>query len=162
MDKENKYLLQSARKEHLDEETLNWTLKDLAKRTNLNLRGNLHWHCGRKLFMRTAASLGVNQWNARMMIGKAVSKDILTYVNGVNLAKDFLKVSNVLRLKSVQANGRVHTLTEAMDLVLRTLRKMCIKELQAEGYGEGTLGILRDYSRLTHKEVLEKYLKEEA
>ena len=162
IDKNNKYLLQSARKGHLDEETLNWILKDLAKRANLKLRGNLHWHSGRKLFMRTASSLGVNQWNARMLIGKSVSKDILTYVNGVNLAKDFLKVSNTLRLKPTKTNGRISNLQEAMDMVLKVLRKMIVKELETEGYTEeGMLGIARDYSRLTYKEILTKYLEEE-
>ena len=158
IDKENKYHLQSARKEHLDEETLNWILKDLAKRANLNLRGNLHWHCGRKLFTRTAASLGVNQWNARMMIGKAVSKDILTYVNGVNLAKDFLKVSNVLRLKSVQANGRIGSMEEMVQLLARALMKMIEQEKRGRPWG-AVIGLLAK-GKLSEKEYLEQYLKE--
>ena len=158
LDQNNKYLLQSARKAHLDEETLNWILKDLAKRANLNLRGNLHWHCGRKLFMRTAASLGINQWNARMMIGKAVSKDILTYVNGVNLAKDFLKVSNVLKLKAVQANGRIGSMEEMVQLLARALMKMIEQEKRGRPWG-AMLGMLAK-GKLSEKEYLEQYLKE--
>lgn len=159
INRENEYLLQSARKGHLDEESLNWVLKDLAKRANLKLRGSLHWHSGRKLFMRTASSLGVNQWNAKMMVGKSVSKDILTYVNGVNLAKDFLKVSRVLKLRPEKSNGRVDTAMEALDLVLKVLRKMCINELEAQGYTTETINLLRSYDRYTHKEILEEYLK---
>jgi len=167
IDKDNNYLLQSARKGHLDEETLNWTLKDLAKRASLKLRGNLHWHCGRKLFMRTAASLGVNQWNARMMVGKAVSKDILTYVNGVNLAKDFLKVSNVLRLKGAKANGRVTDIEETVDLVSECLAEMLrpiierkLLERQLSKGGE-TIGLIRrpDLESISAKEVLKTYLR---
>lgn len=159
IDKNNKYLLQSARKGHLDEESLNWILKDLAKRANLKLKGSLHWHCGRKLFMRKCAELGINQWNAKMLCGKAVSKDILTYVNGVNLAKDFLKVSRVLRLRQAQGNGRISTIQQAVDLILKVQRKMILRELQMEQQASGYLGIIVDYSRLSYKEILEEYLK---
>lgn len=73
--------------------------------------------CWRKLFIRTAASLGVNEWNARMMDCKAVSKDILTYVNCVNLAKDFLKISNFLRLKAETKNAKnVETLEKPVQV----------------------------------------------
>lgn len=121
LDRENKYLLQSARKGHLDEESLNWTLKELSRRANLKLRGRLHWHSGRKLFIRTASSLGINQWNARMMIGKSVSKDILTYVNGVNLSKDFSKVSEVLKLKPAKGGNRVGDVEKTVNLLKETL-----------------------------------------
>lgn len=63
-------------------------------------------------------------------------------------------------MESLKSNHRVPTLEEAMDLVLRTLRKMCMRELESEGYKEG-LGILRDYTRLTHREILEEFLKED-
>ena len=108
--------------------------------------------------MRTAASLGVNQWNARMMIGKAVSKDILTYVNGVNLAKDFLKVSNVLRLKSVQANGRIGSMEEMVQLLARALMKMIEQEKRGRPWG-AMMGMLAK-GELSEKEYLEQYLKE--
>jgi len=71
--------------------------------------------------MRTASSLGVNQWNAKMMVGKSVSKDILTYVNGVNLSKDFLKVSNALKLKPTKMSNRVGDVEKTVNLLKETL-----------------------------------------
>ncbi len=137
IDKKNKYLLQSSRKGHLDDETLNWKLKDLAKRADVKLRGNLHWHCGRKLFMRTCAELGINQWNAKMMVGKAVSKDILTYVNGVNLAKDFIKVSNVLRLNRASVTNKLGDLEDILEKVgiafVKSITKMAREQLRNDG-----------------------------
>jgi len=160
LDQDNKYLFQSERQGHLSEKQLLRKLQSLQRRSHVKAKGSFGWHLGRKLFLRVCAENGVVSWNARLMSGKAVDKSIATYINGVSLRKDAAKVFNVLRMEPIRSNGRVNTLTEAMDLVLKTLRKMCIKELQAEGYGEEALGILRDYSRLTHREVLEKYLKE--
>lgn len=91
--KENKYLIQTSRNGKIDEEALNKILKGLAKRAGINLRGSLTWHEGRRLFLRVASEQGINQWSARMLVGKAVPKDILAYVNGVELRNDFLKMS---------------------------------------------------------------------
>jgi len=69
------------------------------------------------------------------------------------------KIADALPLEAKKANGRVDTLMEAVDLVLRVQREMCLERLQKKGYATGTLGILADYSKLSHKEVLEEYLK---
>jgi len=128
LDKNNMYLLQSARKEHMSEDSLNWTLQELAKRANVKPRGQLHWHCGRKLVMRTATSLGINQWSANMLVGKAVEKDISTYIQGVSLTKDFLKLNQVLHLKKT-GNGshEIVNLEKEVDIL-----KMNEQELREE------------------------------
>jgi len=36
---------------------------------------------------------------------------------------------------------------------------MCLKELETEQQSSGYLGMLTTYSQLSHKEVLEEYLK---
>ena len=36
---------------------------------------------------------------------------------------------------------------------------MALREIEMEQRTSGYLGVLRDYSRLSHKEVLEEYLK---
>jgi hypothetical protein len=118
LDKNNAYLLQSARKEHMSEDSLNWTLQELAKRANIKLRGQLHWHCGRKLVLRTATSLGINQWSANMLVGKAVEKDIATYIQGVSLTKDFLKLNQVLHLKKASVGShQIVNLEKEVDIL---------------------------------------------
>lgn len=158
LDQDNKYLFQSERRGHLSEKQLLRKLQSLQRRAHVKAKGSFNWHIGRKLFLRVCAENGVVSWNAKLMCGKSVDKSISTYINGLSLRRDAQKVFNVLRMEPIRSNGRVNTLTEAMDLVLRTLRKMCLKELEKEGYGEG-LGLLKDYSRLSHKEILEEYLK---
>lgn len=160
LDQKNLYLFQSERGEHLSEKQLLRKLQGLKKRAQVKAKGRFGWHIARKLFLRVCAENGVISWNAKLLIGKSVDKSIATYIDGVSLRRGAEKVSRVLHMESLKSNHRVPTLEEAMDLVLRTLRKMCMRELESEGYKEG-LGILRDYTRLTHREILEEFLKED-
>jgi integrase len=98
IDKSNPYLFQSSRKGYLSEKRINAIFKELGERAGIKSHGLFRWHIGRKLVLRTCAELGVNQWNAKMLVGKSVSKDIATYINGVQLKQDFIKVNKVLRL----------------------------------------------------------------
>lgn len=147
LDKDKPYLLQSARKGHMSEDSLNWTLQELGKRANIRLRGQLHWHCGRKLVLRTATSLGINQWSANMLVGKAVKKDIATYIQGVSLKKDFSKLNQILHLKkSSQRNQKIGDLEKDVNILKmneqelrqelqRTLKRLDRAEALLEGLG---------------------------
>lgn len=169
LDKNNKYLLQSARKEHLDEDSINSILKDLSVRAHINVRGLLHWHCGRKLFMRTCAELGITSWNAMLMCGKAVERSIETYINNVQLKEDFKKVSNVLRLSRVSnGNGRIEDIDEAVRIVsdalselLRPIVERMWQEKQQNRPNTPTLGlmIIPNFKTMEPQAVLKEYLK---
>jgi len=159
LDQNNPYLFQSGSHDHISEKQLLRKLQGLQGRAQIKARGRFGWHIARKLFLRTCAENGVTSWNANLMVGKAVDKSIGTYINGVSLKKDAEKVFGVLRMEQLKTNGRISTLTEAVDLVLRVLRKMALREIQMEQQRSGYLGIIIDYSKLSHKEVLEKYLE---
>ena len=73
--------------------------------------------------------------------------------------KDAAKVLNVLRMEPSKTTKEMSTVMQAVDLVLRVPRKMALRELEMEQRTSGYLGVMRDYSRLSHKEVLEEYLK---
>lgn len=73
--------------------------------------------------------------------------------------KDAAKVLNVLRMEPSKATKEMSTVVQAVDLVLRVLRKMALRELEMEQQASSYLGVMIDYSRLSHKEVLEEYLK---
>jgi integrase len=119
-------------------------------------------HLIRKYFFTIGSNLNINRDILKVLMFKSVGKDILTYLlNRNELREAWSLVVNAIPLEQQRGNGRVNNLMDAMDLVLRVLRKMCIRELKAEGYTEGTLSILRDYSRYSYKEILEKYLEEE-
>ena len=166
LDKNNKYLLQSPRKQHLDEDTLNAILKELAKRALINVRGQLHWHCGRKLFMRTCAENGINQWNAKLMCGKAVEQSIETYINNVQLKGDFRKISNILRLRKLgNGNGRIADMEDAVNLVsgaLTELLRPIVEKMWNERQQSSTsLGLIitPDFKNMEPKKLLEEFLK---
>lgn len=117
IDKSNKYLLQTKRNGYMNEETLNWTIKNLADRSNLKSKANLHWHLGRKLVMRTCAQLGINQWTCKMLVGKSIPKDIEAYINGIQLKEDFVKLHDALCLRSDRVSEESKDLREALRKV---------------------------------------------
>jgi len=124
IDRSNVSLFQSSRRGHLSAKRIGAIFKDLGKRAGIKSHGLFRWHIGRKLFLRTCAELGINQWNAKMMCGKSVSKDIETYINGVELKNDFLKVSNVLRLRPKETSNQ-QNIKKDIDLL-----KMSHEELR--------------------------------
>ena len=119
VDKSVPYLLQSARNGHLTTKRINAIFKELGERAGIKSHGLFRWHIGRKLFLRTCAELGINQWNAKMFCGKAVSKDIATYVNGVQLKDDFVKVSKVLRLFPETTLHNANKMKQLEDTILQ-------------------------------------------
>ena len=152
IDKNNEFLFQSNRRGNLSSKRINQILKDLADRAQIKTHGLFRWHIGRKLFIRTCAELGVNAWNAKIMCGKSVSMDIATYINGVRLKNDFIKVSNVLKLfpKPV-ANGQTKQMIDVVFQVLRTLVEDKLKEQ----------GLMKTTRQINWQTIYEKLLPEE-
>ena len=113
LDRSNPYLFQSNRRGNLSEKRLDEIVKQLFERAGLKTQKILRWHCFKKLVLRTSAELGLNQWSAKILVGKSVPADIMTYISGLNLKEDFLKLSSVLKLKSDgNGNGKVSKLKE--------------------------------------------------
>jgi len=98
IDRNNKFLFQSARREHLSTKQIANILNSLQKRAGIVNHGLNRWHCGRKLFLRTCAELGISSWSAKLMCGKAIPASDDTYVHDAELKNDFTKISEVLRL----------------------------------------------------------------
>jgi hypothetical protein len=138
----------------LSEKQLLRNLQNLRKRAGIEATGIFGWHIGRKLFLRTCAENGVNSWSANMMVGKAVDSSIATYIRGANLRTEAKKVLNVLRMEPVQiANTSV---AAALDLVMKVMRKMIEREMQASGVDNSTLGFLVVKS---NEELLREYIE---
>lgn len=156
IDRKCDYLFQSARQDYLGERRIDLLLKELFVKAGLKSNKVLRWHCFRKLVMRTSVELGINMWSAKMLVGKVVSADIQTYIEGTNLRNDHLKLSNVLKLKG--ANGS--KVSKLEDIVITLERenhqlKKRIELLQKNFESQET--ILKDINeRLVH---FEKYGK---
>jgi integrase len=167
LDKNNIYLFQSEKGDRVSEKQLLRRLQSLQKRAHVKAKGRFGWHIGRKLFLRTCAELGVNQWNAKLMCGKAVSKDIMTYINGVSLKTDAKRVARVLRMEEIRTEG-ISTVEETAKIVTEVLSEMVkpivgrvLLERSMSQNSEGTVGLLEkpDLSTKSPKEILELYLK---
>lgn len=132
IDKSNPYLFQSKRQGNLSGKRIDEILKQLFERAGLKTSKILRWHCFRKLVMRTAMELGLNSWSIKIMVGKAVSADITTYISGVSLKEDFLKLSNILKLfpRQQASNGSTK---QILDTVMKALRTLVEEELKRQG-----------------------------
>jgi integrase len=154
LDKDNPYLFQSARRGHLTEKQLLRNLQNLRKRAGVEATGIFGWHIGRKLFLRICAENGINTWSANMMVGKAVDSSIATYIRGANLRREARKVLNVLCMEPLHIAGT--PVATALDLVMKVMRKMIEREMQASGVYNSTLGFLVEKS---DEEVLREYVE---
>ena len=165
IDKENPYLFQSKnwqgikRKgiQNLSSRQILNILNDLINRAGIQKNGVFGWHTGRKLFLTTAAELGISPWASKMMVGKSFEISDETYVIRMKLKPDFIKISNVLKLfpKTVSGDGRVKNLENALVEVEKENRvlKTRIEVLQKEtGLTEEALATLL-LPRLADKKV---------
>jgi len=84
---------------HISPITVNRRLKDLAQDAGIEV-GNksLHWHCFRKMILSTAKNLSIDPDIIKIMTGKAVKKDILTYMTDINIKEAFKKLQTVTRI----------------------------------------------------------------
>jgi integrase len=123
LDSSNKFLFQSEKGGHVKEKQLLRRLQSLQKKAGIDAKGKVFgWHIGRKLFLRTCAELGITSWNAQMMCGKAVDKSIATYINGIQLKNDAMKVHNVLKMEFINGTNN-HSKIEQLEQTLVSLEK---------------------------------------
>jgi hypothetical protein len=80
----------------IDSETVNARLVDLARDAGIELgTSKLHWHCFRKMIISQAKNLGIDPDIIKLMVGKSVKKDILTYMTGIDVKTAFNKLQEV-------------------------------------------------------------------
>jgi hypothetical protein len=84
---------------HISDKTVNQRLRDLASDADIKIGNkNLHWHCFRKMILSTAKNLGIDPDIIKIMTGKAVKKDILTYMTDINMVDAFKTLQTVTRI----------------------------------------------------------------
>jgi len=103
--KENPYLFPNGNGSHYDPEAIGKRLKVLAKKANVRvLKGKrLRFHCFRKRFLSECANLKIDINTAKILVGKSVSKDMLTYLSEVEHKKAFEEIHESLRLTETSA-----------------------------------------------------------
>ena len=165
---DSKWLFPGKRKEsHIDPDILNLTLQNLAKKAQIKVSGNLRWHCGRKTVLRVGSQLGLNQWSLKALTGKTISPDMATYLEGLQLKDDFLKLHSVLKISPTKTglNGKMSDMEAKIDLIAKVVAKVLREMNVMEGLPvHGITGLLReklkqDLASIPDEELLRAFLE---
>lgn len=98
---DNPFLFNNNAKRHIDEETVTARMRDLARDSGIELgNSKLHWHCFRKMIISQAKNLGIDPDIIKLMVGKSVKKDVLTYMTGIDVKIAFNKLQEVLGIRA--------------------------------------------------------------
>jgi integrase len=108
-DKPNPYLFPSNGKGFLDEDTIGWNLKELARKAGLAIpKGKrLTFHVFRKLFISTGKNLNVDPDVVKALCGKKVDADILTYMTTIQWKEAFSKIADNLKIQVLPTKNHV-------------------------------------------------------
>jgi len=89
----SKYLFSGYNGTHLTPNALNAWLKSLVNRSKIKTRGKIRFHLLRKFLLSQLSSSGMNQWEAKLCVGKSIPADILTYLKDLteDLRSKFMK-----------------------------------------------------------------------
>lgn len=127
--KDNPYLF-PVNGEHYDPEAINKRLRVLKKKAKIMIpRGKrLRFHCFRKRFLSECANLKVDINTAKVLVGKSVPTDMLTYLSEVDHKKAFQEVHKKLQLTEAQ------TVVNAKDAEIEDLkRKIAEQDIMIKG-----------------------------
>ncbi|MCK4320722.1 tyrosine-type recombinase/integrase, partial [Candidatus Bathyarchaeota archaeon] len=113
-DNPNPYLFPSNKEGYFDPESINRILRKLAAKANVMIpkTKRLRFHAFRKRFLSECANLRVDVNTAKILVGKSVSKDMLTYLSEVEHRESFIRVHQRLRLTETPMRKRRESSTE--------------------------------------------------
>ena len=134
----NPYLFHSNTKNHISDGTVNARLRDLARDAGIEL-GNmrLRWHCFRKMNISQAKNLGIDPDIIKLMVGKSVKKDILTYMTGIDVKSAFTKMQEVSGIRAFTKESE--NVVQSMEIEIKELKQALIRVQQdATAYKKGS------------------------
>lgn len=135
---QNPYLFNSRAEGHISDETVTRRLRDLAKDAGIGL-GNmkLRWHCFRKMIISQAKNLGIDPDIIKLMVGKSVKKDILTYMSGIDVRTAFSKMQEVSGISAFTEESE--NIVQTMGTEIKELKQALIRIQQdANAYKKGS------------------------
>ena len=66
-------------KKHISDDALNYILKTLCEKANIQVMGQVRWHLLRKVLFSALTNV-MDEMNAKLCVGKSISSDVLTYL----------------------------------------------------------------------------------
>jgi integrase len=181
--KENPYLFPSNRHTHLDDESVNKTLKKLCEKAKLKIPQNKRFtfHSIRKRFLSTCYNLGIDHEISKLLVGKSIGQSIETYLGDVKLRDAFTQVrEQALSLTNMKAKTEVEmkdieianlrteveklrlTMKGMLELYGEELMQKAIEKLKAEGQfriDAEPLEMLERIGKATEKKQKREYEK---
>jgi integrase len=127
--KDNPYLF-PVNGSYYDPESIGKRLKVLARKAKIRIpKGKrLRFHCFRKRFLSECANLKIDINTAKILVGKSVPTDMLTYLSEVDHKKAFQELHKRLQLTETQ------TVVNAKDAEIEALkRKIAEQEIMIKG-----------------------------
>jgi len=122
----NPYLFHSNSQGHISEETVNARLRDLAREAGIDLgNSKLHWHCFRKMIISQAKNLGIDTDIIKLMVGKSVKKDMLTYMTGIDVKTAFNKLQEILGITAFTEESE--NVIKSMEAEIKELKQTVIR-----------------------------------
>lgn len=121
----NAFLFNSNGKNHIDEETVNTRLRDLARESEIEV-GNMRltWHCFRDMVISQGKNLSIDPDVLKLMVGKSISKAMLPYLTGIDVKTAFLKLQKITGISTIieESEGNIKKI-EALENALIELEK---------------------------------------
>ena len=161
--KENPYLFSNGNGGHYNTEAITKRLRVLAKKAKIRIpKGKrLRFHCFRKRFLSECANVKIDINTAKIMVGKSVSKDMLTYLSEVEHRKAFSEVHERLRLTEVKAvvnakNAEIEALKKEIE-ELKIMNKGLVELIAGKAKAVGV--DLPEGEEIT-KEAIVQHIKE--
>ena len=126
---DNPYLFHNNAEGHVDEETVTRRLRDLARDAGIEI-GNmrLRWHCFRKMIISQAKNLGIDPDIIKLMVGKSVKKDMLTYLTGIDVKTAFKNLQEILGIRTFAEESE--NIVQTMETEIKELKQALIRVQQ--------------------------------
>jgi len=78
--KSDVYVFANSNRKPWTNTALNYTVSQIVRKAGIMPRGKVHFHLFRKFLIRQLSNAGINRDHIRLMVGKQVSPDLLTYL----------------------------------------------------------------------------------
>jgi len=121
----NPFLFGSNGKNHIDEETVNNRLRDLARESNIEVgNSKLTWHCFRDMVISQGKNLSIDPDVLKLMVGKSISKAMLPYLTGIDVKTAFLKLQKMTGITTIIEESETNVKKiEALETAMIELEK---------------------------------------
>jgi len=150
---DNPYLFPNGNGGTVTHEGINKRLKEIGKKAKIHIpKGKrFRFHAFRKRFLSECANLKIDINTAKILVGKSVSKDMLTYLSEVEHKKAFEEVHEKLKVSAIP---ETKALLGAKDAKIRELEKKFIEQKQI------VKGLIEVFGEEIAQKAIEKLRKE--